>query len=192
MSVKKEIRDWGIFFTILGVLYFTGLYTDVAAFAQNMVLKTGLITPDTRLAAEDIKDADYNLTLKSLDGEIVKLEEYKGKVIFMNLWASWCAPCVAEMPSIEKLYEKVDKEKVAFVMLSMDKDESKAKRFVDRKKFDLPFFLPASGVPRAYYSPSIPTTYVISKDGKIVSKKVGMANYDTNKFLKFIQKEAGS
>ncbi|GAA0191580.1 TlpA disulfide reductase family protein [Fulvivirga kasyanovii] len=186
--MKKQLREWGIFLAIGLFLYFTGLYTDVAALAQRAILSTGLITADTEL--EDPEKADFNFTLQTLDGQMVKLEDFKGKVIFLNLWATWCPPCIAEMPGIQDLYDKIDNEDIVFVMLSMDNSAEKPKKFIDKKEYTFPVYLPASRVPDVFRSPSIPTTYVISKDGKIVSKKVGMANYDTKAFRNFLNKQA--
>lgn len=169
-------------------LYFTGLYTDVAALTQRAILSTGLITADTELENPD--DADFNFLLQTLDGKTVKLEDFKGKVIFLNLWATWCPPCIAEMPGIQDLYDKIDHEDIVFIMLSIDDNIDKPKKFIAKKEYSFPVYLPASRVPDVFRSPSIPTTFVISKEGKIVSKKVGMANYDTRSFLKFLNKQA--
>ncbi|UII30570.1 TlpA family protein disulfide reductase [Fulvivirga ulvae] len=186
--MKKQLREWGIFLALGLFLYFTGLYTDVAALAQRAILSTGLITADTKL--ENPEKADFNFTLQALDGQTVKFEDFKGKVIFLNVWATWCAPCIAEMPGIQDLYNKIDNKDIVFVMLSMDDSIEKPKRFIAKKEYTFPVYLPASRVPDVFRSPSIPTTYVISKDGKIVAKKVGMANYDTKSFRKFLNKQA--
>ncbi|MBL6445856.1 TlpA family protein disulfide reductase [Fulvivirga sp. 29W222] len=186
--MKKQLREWSIFLGIGLFLYFTGLYTDVAALAQRAILSTGLITADTELEAPET--ADFDFMIQTLDGQTAKLEDFKGKVIFLNLWATWCPPCIAEMPGIQDLYNKIDHEDIVFVMLSMDKNTEKPKKFIAKKEYTFPVYIPASRVPDVFRSPSIPTTYVISKDGKIVSKKVGMANYDTKSFRKFLNKQA--
>lgn len=189
--MKKEIKEWGIFVAIIATLYFTGLHTEVAAFAQRTVLATGLITPDVDFDEDGNKGVvDYNFKIKTIDGEITELSEFKDKVIFINLWATWCAPCRAEMPSIQTLYDKMkDNKDVVFVMLSLDDNEGKVEKFINKKSYDFPMYLPASDVPQVLRSPSIPTTFVVGKDGKIVSKKVGMAKYDTKSFENFLIKQ---
>jgi len=190
--MKKEIKEWGIFAAIIAILYFTGLHTEVAAFAQRAVLATGLITPETELDEEEKSTIDYDFKIKSMDGKIVELSQFKDKVIFINLWATWCPPCRAEMPSIQSLYDKVkDNEDIVFVMLSLDKagDERKINKFINKKSFDFPVYLPATEVPDVLRSSSIPTTFVVAKNGNIVSKKVGMAKYDTKSFENFLIKE---
>ena len=93
-KIKKEVKEWGIFAIILLTLYFTGLHTDVAA---------GIANPDTD-PIEDKEKAAYDFTLTAVDGSTLDFETLKGKVVFINMWATWCAPCIAEMPSIQELY----------------------------------------------------------------------------------------
>ena len=186
-KVRKEIRDWAIFAGVLLTLYLTGLHTDVAAFAQRMVLATGIANPQTEVKKEKTKAA-YDFTLSKLDGDTLDFEDLKGKVVFINFWATWCAPCVAEMPSINSLYKIYeDNSEVVFVMINVENKEEKVRKFIKKKEFSFPIYLPnASQIPRVYESKGIPTTFVIDKDGYIAYKKVGMANYDADSFVKFI------
>ena len=186
-KVRKEIRDWAIFAGVLLTLYLTGLHTDVAAFAQRMVLATGIANPETEVKKEKTKAA-YDFTLNKLDGETLDFEDLKGKVVFINFWATWCAPCVAEMPSINSLYKIYeDNPEVVFVMINVENKEEKVRKFIKKKEFSFPIYLPnASQIPKVYESKGIPTTFVIDKDGYITYKKVGMANYDADGFVKFI------
>lgn len=131
---------------------------------------------------------DFDFTLKTTGGEKVRFDEFKGKVIFLNLWATWCGPCKAEMPGIQKLYEKVDTARVVFVMLSLDKEESQAKinDYVRKNMFTFPVFMPSGYLSEQLQVPSIPTTFVIDREGKVALKKVGTANYDTERFRKYL------
>lgn len=190
MKINKEIKEWAFILGLFGILYITGLHTEVAGFAQRMVLKTGLITPNLEAEETIIKDTDYNFELVDLNGNPTNLQEFRNKVIFMNIWATWCAPCIAELPSIESLAEKTDPEKIQFVMISTDRNVDKLRKFIERKDIKLPVYRVAGVIPEVFHSPSIPTTYVVAPGGKIVSKKVGMANYDRKKFLKFLNKHA--
>lgn len=190
-KIKKELKEWAVFGVIVLVLYMTGLHTNVAAFAQRMILETGLMSANTE-APVNPKDADYNFKLKDLEGNEKSLSDFKGKVIFMNIWATWCPPCIAEMPNIQELYNKIDNEDIVFVMLSMDNDLSKVQRYVDKKEYTFPVYMAASRVPEVFRAPSIPTTMVISPEGKIISKKVGMANYNKKSFINFLNKNVRS
>jgi thiol-disulfide isomerase/thioredoxin len=122
-----------------------------------------------------------------LNGRTVNFESLKGKVIFMNIWATWCPPCLAEMPNIQSLYSKVGSDKVAFVMLSVDEGGmNKVKKFIRKKGFTFPVYMPASAFPQAFESPALPTTFIISPEGKIVAKQEGMAEYDTREVRDFL------
>ena len=190
-KVKKEIRDWAIFAGVLLTLYLTGLHTDVAAFAQRMVLATGIANPNTEVVSDKTKAA-YDFTLDQLDGETLNFEDLKGKVVFINFWATWCAPCVAEMPSIDGLYEIYkDNSDVVFVMINVENKEDKVRKFLKKKKFSFSTYFPnASRIPKVYESKGIPTTFVLDKEGFIAYKKVGMASYDADNFVKFIARLA--
>src|SRR5947208_115536 len=97
--------------------------------------------------------------VQDVAGNKVDLQQFKGKKIFVNLWATWCPPCRAELPSIEKLYQSADTAKVQFVLLSLDNDFETAKQFMQKKGFKLPIFFPAGDVPDLFAVNGIPTTF---------------------------------
>lgn len=181
---KKEIIEWVIIVSIGVFLYFTGYHTTVIGFVQRAILSTGIITPDID-STSDI-DASYNLNLVDIHGESVSMAEFKGKTIFINFWATWCPPCIAEMPDINSLYEET-KNDVVFLIISVDENRDKAITFVNNKEFTFPIYFPNSAVPKSLKSNTIPTTLVISPSGKIVAKREGMAKYDTEEFKKFLR-----
>ena len=190
--IKKEMRDWGIFIGLIAFLYFTGLHTDVAAFAQRVILTTGIFTPDTEIANERAQNMDYDFSITDMEGNLVPVTQFKDKVIFLNHWATWCPPCIAEMPGIQSLYDELSNHQdIAFIMLSVGEPTEKVSGFISRKEFTFPVYQASPGtLPDVIRSQSIPATYVISKSGKIVSKKIGMAKYNTNSFKKFLLDQA--
>lgn len=135
------------------------------------------------------KSFDYNFKLKDLNGNDVDMQAYKGKVIFLNMWATWCGPCREEMPSIHELYGKVDREKIAFIMLSLDTEENQHKvvKYLNDRGFSFPVYTVDEYLPKQLQVSTIPTTFVIGSDGKIKLKKVGTANYATTDFQEFLQ-----
>ncbi len=182
MKLNKEVREWIIMLSVIGVLFFTGWYKDVAGFLQRGLLETGIMEPSI---LEDTRMAAYNFQLINEDGRTINFSEFKGKTIFMNFWATWCPPCIAEMPDIHDLYKKVDSD-VVFVMVSVDEQHEKAMHFVEKKGFDFPIYFLNSGLPNTYETNSIPTTYVISPDGEIVAEQHGLSKYDTEEFRSFL------
>ena len=186
-TLKRELTEWGIFIGIAGILYFTGLHTEVIGGLQRVILKTGIMKPNTETKEENLTKANYDFSLVTMDGKVVPFDEFKGKVVFMNFWATWCPPCIAEMPEIENLYEDYkDNEKFAFIMVNLDEDVGKARSFLEKKDYTFPVYKLVSGLPNVYESQSIPTTFVISPEGNIVSTHKGMASYDNKKFREFL------
>jgi thiol-disulfide isomerase/thioredoxin len=179
-SIKRDIAEWVVFLGIIGVLYITGLHVPVFGFLQGLILKTGIIKPN--LESEAKLPADYDFYLIDTNGKTLSFEQFKNETVFLNFWATWCPPCIAEMPDINNLYKEVSDQNVQFVMIAMDDDFQKAKDFLKRKNFDFPIYRLASTLPRVYESRAIPTTYVIGSDGLIHVKKSGMAKYNTREF----------
>ncbi|HRJ83831.1 MAG TPA: TlpA disulfide reductase family protein [Cyclobacteriaceae bacterium] len=155
-----------------------------------VVYLTGFNNPET--ANNKDKDFNYRFTLKTLAGENVAIETLKGKVIFLNMWATWCGPCREEMPGIQKLYEKTKSDDIVFVMLSVDQegDQNKVAAYLKRNSFTFPVYMPTSNMSTQLNVPSIPTTFIISKDGKIAHQKVGSTNYDSEKYKTMLQELA--
>ncbi|NLZ95848.1 MAG: TlpA family protein disulfide reductase, partial [Bacteroidales bacterium] len=149
-SKKSKKRTWIEYLIIAAVvmiLYVTGLHTEVIGFMQRGLLATGIMTPKiekvhNNAAENDIASstattpADFNLTLMDENGNTLSLADFKGKPIFLNMWATWCPPCIAEMPNINKLHNEMGND-VAFVMVSLDDDFETAKAFNTRRGFDL-------------------------------------------------------
>ena len=134
----------------------------------------------------------HNLPLRTLDGRLVNLSDLKGKVVFVNLWASWCPPCVAEMPGIQALYQKLDPAKVAFVMISLDENPAKAQKMLQRKGYTFPVYFPAGPLPPPFDSNSIPSTVILAPNGQVAARHDGMADYDTPEFKAALEQLATS
>ena len=126
----------------------------------------------------------YHWQLGSLEGEKLNLTDSEGKVILINFWATWCPPCVAEMPSLQSLYTDYG-DRVDFYFVSMENPE-KIAPFMEKKGYDFPVFIPVQEVPAAIRSNSLPTTYVISKKGDIVIDKSGAADWNSKKVRKLL------
>src|SRR5690606_15387625 len=190
-SVLKKIwrgsRTWLLIGAIFLMLKYTGALAGLQSAAGRVVLATGVMNPDTESSDARKELFEYSFSVMTPDGATVDFNAYRGKTVFLNLWATWCGPCRAEMPSIQKLYEQVGSDSIQFVMLSIDrpKDLQKVKNYVATNKYTFPVFM-AGDLPSQLQVRIIPSTFVISPDGTIVYKKTGMANYNTAKFRKFL------
>jgi thiol-disulfide isomerase/thioredoxin len=128
-------------------------------------------------ASETLGESEYGWKLTALDGRETTLAEHRGKVVFVNVWATWCGPCIAEMPSIQGLYEAAQKEGVVFVLVSEEAAPT-VQKFVEQEKYSFPVFT-TQVVPAKFQSPGIPATFIVSRQGAIVHQHVGMANWNT-------------
>ncbi|PWJ44484.1 TlpA family protein disulfide reductase [Sediminitomix flava] len=181
---KRELIEGGIWIILIGGLYFSGYHTEVIGIFQRLVLKTGILNAEA--SSENVAEASYDLNLLDLEGNISSLEEFRGKTILINVWATWCPPCVAEMPELQALYDDIHSEEIIFVMLSVDQDLEKLKKFINRKAYDFPIYRLAGPRPKVFESNVVPTTFVVSPQGQIVFRKEGIANYNTASFKEFI------
>lgn len=138
--------------------------------------------------AEDEREVltSYDWKLSSLEGERVNLKTSKGKLIIVNLWATWCPPCIAEMPSFEQLYKDYD-QKVDFYFVSSEEAE-RLTNFMKKKNYTFPVYQALTAGPEKLQSNSLPTTYVISKSGKILIKKTGAADWNSSAFREKLDK----
>lgn len=187
---KRNLLEWGIMLAIALSLYVSGLHAAVIGKVQQGLLLSGIMRPDVEAVSsvEERKNplADFSLIVRNQHGEKVSMEDLRGKVIFLNLWATWCPPCIAEMPGIDALAKKIEDKEVVFLMLSLDQDFEKARAFHKRKGFSFDVYAVEGNLPRMYYSQSIPTTFVISGNGELVLTHTGMADYNTEEFQEFL------
>lgn len=195
-ALKKFFKEWGLVAAILALLYVTGLHTQVIGTMQRAVLWTGIMDAEqpqmTSAEGPYLNQTDFNLLLENAEGQPVSLKKFRSKVLFINVWTTWCAPCIAEMPTIAELYQHVkDNPNIRFLMISQDEDLQKAREFMHDKGFNLPYYFPKSRLPADLQSAYIPATYVISQDGQIVYQKEGMADYSSESFRQWLQKLAG-
>ena len=185
---RRSLIEWGAIIGVIAFLYFTGLHTTVIGTLQKGLLATGLIKPDIPSVTDTFPDANRDFYMADKDGQVISLAHFEGEVVFMNIWATWCPPCIAEMPSINKLYQQFgESDNVKFVLVSMDDEFDKAKQFMEKRGFDMPIYHYRTKVPGTYESNVIPTTYVISGDGKLMMEKQGLAKYDTPEFEQFLR-----
>lgn len=189
-KLKKELLQWIAIGSVVLMLFLTGWHTEVFGFLQRGILATGLMTPDIEnhtATHENNAKAAMNIPLLNSKGEHLNMQQFEGKVIFMNIWATWCAPCVAEMPGINKLYNELKDENIAFVMLSVDDEFEKAVAFKNRKDFDFEVYQLNGSFPPMYNSRSIPTTYIIDACGNLVLTHKGMAGYNSEEFKNYLR-----
>lgn len=124
------------------------------------------------------------------------VDSFKTKIIFLNIWATWCGPCRMEMPSLQKLYDQFkDDREIFFIFLSNENDNAETiNKFLEKNKLTLPVYL-ATNIPEGLEVSAIPTTFIVDQNSKIVFKHVGTADWNTPEavaFLKSLKKKTGN
>lgn len=184
--IKKNI--WNIIF--FGFIIF--LFTPYGVPVKSILIK-GVSFVTTRVfnmeveETERIKLSTYDWQLIGLQRGIVNFDKFKGKVIVVNYWATWCPPCIAEMPSLQALYNDY-KSDVVFLFIAND-DKEKVKLFMEKNKYTFPVYFMTSENPPELDSNSLPTTYIIGKNGKIVVEKIGAADWNSKKVRNILDTE---
>lgn len=160
---------------------------------QQGLMKIGLFQPDLEAPAIESEHSGEtakigaDVVFTNDEGTPVPLADLKGKVVFINFWATWCPPCKAEMPSIQILKDKFKaNDKVVFMLVEIEGEQDKANEFMKAGNMDLPIYYPAGSIPREWLSGSIPTTVILDKEGNTAAHHAGMADYSRKEVFDFI------
>lgn len=128
---------------------------------------------------QDLGAADWRWTLKKLDGEEISFSQFRRKVIFLNVWATWCGPCRREMPEIEALQESLRGENIEFVLVS-EEELDPVKEFVAAEGLSTPVYISASPLPEVFESRGIPATFLIDPQGDVVFRRTSAAGWNND------------
>lgn len=163
------MRRWGLPFGFLVIALGAAFYYQ----QQQAGGRAGFPAPD--------------FSLKDLQGQHRRLSEFRGKVVFLNIWATWCPPCRLEMPSMEHLYRRLkDRD---FVMLAVSEDEDgvlTVQKFVDQMGITFPVLVDPEGVvPGRYGVTGYPETFIIDREGRVIQHTIGPEEWDTEQAYQF-------
>ncbi len=191
--LAKRWTDWKAksWFTrisdILFVLLLIGMLIpasrkEIAAFVnKNMASGPSVLPYDKQFVVPD--DA-WNWSVQDVNGQWIPLSAHKGKPVLLNFWATWCPPCIAEMPDIQNLYNDYG-DKVAFLLITDESPQAVAS-FMQRKGFNIPIHFHKYAVPPSFSTNSIPTTWLISPEGKVLIHKTGAAKWNSSKMRRIL------
>lgn len=129
--------------------------------------------------------AEFNWSIRSLDGKDLKMEDLKGKTVFINFWATWCGPCRVEMPSIQSLWEQIGKEGIVFACIS-NEDPKTVSTFINKHGYTFPVYTIKGEPPKIFQTDGIPATFILSPDGKVQLKHVGAAKWVDPTVVRYI------
>jgi peroxiredoxin len=129
-----------------------------------------------------------DFTLPSTDGQQVSLQQYRGKVVFLNFWATWCIPCREEMPALERLHQTYQTQDLAIISIDLKESADQVKVFFQKHSLSFPALLDQNGsVFRDYLVAGMPTTYLIGRDGTMLARGVGGRDWTRAEALQLIQ-----
>jgi peroxiredoxin len=130
-----------------------------------------------------------DFSLPNLDNDKVKLSEFKGKVVLFNIWATWCPPCVEEMPSMEKLYQTFKGEGLEILAVSIDTDGVKSVApFMEKHKLSFPALTDTQGLmKRLYHHTGVPESHIIDRNGNVVDKVIGPRDWASPDALRYFR-----
>lgn len=190
-NLKTWLRKNG-FTVILTIVFIIILVNkDAKAWLMRQVASTGILNSSISESKEtqnnSTKVSYAGFMLKNEDGKIIDTSALQDKVVFINFWASWCPPCRAEFPSVQKLYDQYkNNPDMVFLTVNLDDNVALGKSYLKEKGFTVPFLVPAGPIPAVLYSGSLPTTIVLDKKGEIRLHHKGLADYSKNSFYKQI------
>lgn len=174
-----KIRSIAVHAALWSMIMFT-----MVACGNSEEAKQGAEQGGGMAAAESVQvevdggDSSAGVAFKDEDGNVVSLSSLKGKVVFINFWATWCPPCIYEMPSINDLKKSFsDRDDMVFLMVDVDNKIDQSVAFMRDNQYDLPVYVPASMIPSDFLAGAIPTTVILDKEGEMVARLEGGRDY---------------
>lgn len=139
-------------------------------------------------SVKDVEDQEnvqpFQYMVKELNGASKSITIGQGEITFLSYWATWCAPCIAELPGIQELYTDYG-DKVNFVLLTQEETD-RVQRFITKKKYNLPVYISQMQAPKILQENRIPTNYIIDAKGNIIIKETGAADWSSTKVRKLL------
>jgi len=162
-------------------ILFTLLLALLTLSAPLQAARQGMKAIEPRIIAPALEMTD-------MDGEPQKLADLRGKVVIVNFWATWCPPCRAELPSMNRAWEKLDHDRFAMLAVNVGEDEDTIFAFMGDYPIDFPVWLDQSGkAAREWPLRGLPTTYIVDKQGRIAYRAIGGREWDDDKLLQKIR-----
>jgi cytochrome c biogenesis protein CcmG/thiol:disulfide interchange protein DsbE len=167
---RIDVFGWGFILVLGGLLIYI-----VAGTLEPRVINAGDTAPNFKITAED--------------GKTISRDNFGGKLLVLNFWASWCPPCVTETPSLEQFARTLGPQGVVVVGISQDRKEDRYKKFIER--YNVTFETardPSADIAASYGTFQIPETYLIDRNGKVVEKVISNQDWMDPEFLARVRK----
>ena len=167
---------------VLGLVEFSFLEIDL--FAKTETQKLDRLFSEMGVIKIPHSTEPVEITLKDSDGRQVSLSDFRGKIVFINFWTTWCLACVIEMPSMEKLHQKFKDKDFVMLAINLQESASKIKQFYKEYKLTFTTLLDTTGdVGTGFGIRSIPTTFILDKKGIMIGKVLGPREWEGKKSI---------
>jgi len=185
LFTRKNI--FNAFFIVLMIVLLVS--PQAKALLIKGLISVGIMRPPTQSEAVTNATPVVNITLRQANGAILQTQQLKGKVLVINFWATWCPPCIAEMPSINEMYLRYKGNANLMVLpVDVDGDLPKSLAFMKENGYSLPVYQLGAAPPQGLLSDAIPTTIIIGKNGQVVASHEGAADYASKPFYEYLEK----
>lgn len=136
-------------------------------------------------------DLPISSSIPALAGDSIKVGAFTGKISLLNFWATWCPPCRAEMPSIERLHKQMSGTKFQIIAVNSGERRSQVASFIEKNKYTFPIYLDESNeLSSIFAARGLPSTYLVNKEGKVIAARIGAMEYDQAELIKVLKELA--
>lgn len=146
-----------------------------------VLLGIGLLLYGMNMTRSQVRLGEMTAPLSNKNKELIHFDQFRGNVVLVNNWATWCPPCIAEMPTIQTLKDSLRAYPIVWVMVSFDKDREKPLAFMTKRNFDLDVYYPEAQYP--FVSSVLPTTFILNKQGEVVEEFNGIMDFMNENFV---------
>lgn len=177
LSFKFYVLSF-ILVAVVGVGFFL-FYTQYVAIAGSPEQELERLFGDMGVLKMPHATRPLEIQLKDITGNRVSLSDFRGKIVFLNFWATWCPTCVVEMPAMEKLHRRFKDQNFAMIAVNLQESEAQVKSFFEKFKLSFTALLDSSGeVASGLAVSALPTTFVLDKKGRILGMALGPREWD--------------
>jgi peroxiredoxin len=192
-STTKNMLAWAGAFLVAAIIVVAALvfYRPEGDFPQKERRSPAVVADDTnrlRLEIPKTPAPAPKFELKDPAGKPLSLSELKGKVVFVNFWATWCLPCIEEMPAMEKLHQELQKEGLVILAVNFQEGTERVKEFLTKHNLTFTALLDHDGkVAERYQAWALPVSVIINKRGEIVARAMGSKDWDSKESLQYFR-----
>jgi len=170
---------------VVGLLGGLAVTVGIVIFFSRVVAKR--VQMDLKAPPVPSGSWDYAMEATSLDGTQVAFSDFQGDVLVLNFWATWCGPCIREMPSLAGLRERTADLGVRFACVTREKEADKVRAFAEKHGITLPVYVLDGEPPETFRTRGIPATFVLDRVGTIAMRHIGAARWDADSVVNFVR-----